>query len=87
MLGKVAEKRDHDPSVFLGHFVKVTAVCEVISSWNLIVLGHRMLQQKSVGTTLTPEVMLLYLVTNVSLWLHNTVHAFLQKKFCVVHSA
>jgi hypothetical protein len=87
MLGKVAEKRDHDPSVFLGHFVKVKAVCEVISPWNLIVLGHRMLQQTSVGTRLTPEVMHLYLVTNVLLCLLNIVHAFLQKKFCVVHSA
>ena len=28
MLGKVAEKRDHDPSVYLGHFSKVRcAVC------------------------------------------------------------
>jgi len=53
MLGKVAEKRDHDPSVFLGHFTKVIAVCEIISPWNLIVLGHRKLQQKSVGTRLT----------------------------------
>jgi hypothetical protein len=79
MLGKVAEKRDHDPSVFLGHFVKVKAVCE-ISSWNLIVLGHRMLQQKSVGARLTPEVMLLCLVTNVLLCLHNTVHASQKKK-------
>jgi hypothetical protein len=31
MLGKVAEKRDHDPSVFLGHFVKVKSLCEIIS--------------------------------------------------------
>jgi len=58
MLGKVAEKRDHDPSVFLRHFAKVIAVCEIISPWNLIVLGQRMLQQKCVGTRLTPEVML-----------------------------
>jgi hypothetical protein len=26
MLGKVAEKKDHDPSVFLGHFAKVKAI-------------------------------------------------------------
>jgi hypothetical protein len=26
MLGKVAEKRDHDPSVFLSHFAKVKVV-------------------------------------------------------------
>jgi hypothetical protein len=26
MLGKVAEKRDHNPSVFLSHFAKVKAV-------------------------------------------------------------
>ena len=31
MLGKVAEKRDHNPNVFLGHFAKVKAVCEIIS--------------------------------------------------------
>jgi hypothetical protein len=30
MLGKVAEKRDHDPSVFLGHFVKVKAIHEIL---------------------------------------------------------
>ena len=87
MLGKVAEKRDHDPSVFLGHFAKVEAVCEIISPWNLIVLGHRMLQQKSVGTRRTPEVMLLCLVTNVLLCLHNTVYAFQQKNFCGIHYA
>jgi hypothetical protein len=31
MLGKVAEKRDHDPSAFLGHFTKVKALCDIIS--------------------------------------------------------
>lgn len=39
-----------------------------------------MLQQKSVGARLTPEVMLLCLVTNVLLCLHNTVHASQKKK-------
>jgi len=79
MLGKVAEKRDHNPSGFLGHFAKVKAVCE-ISPWNLIVMGHRMLQQKSVGTRLTPEVMLLCLVTNVLLYLHNAEYALQQQQ-------
>jgi hypothetical protein len=31
MLGKVAEKRALDPSVFLGHFSKVNAVYEIPS--------------------------------------------------------
>jgi hypothetical protein len=44
MLGKVAEKRDHDPSVFLGHFAKVKAV-HGMEYFGIQFAGH--FQQKS----------------------------------------